>query len=149
MLIQLAITGLLAALLPLAMVWVSADANKYRKLIWVVLFLTFDLIVFGSFTRLSEAGLGCPDWPGCYGHGSPVGAVAHIELAQGDGLLHHPDAILHLVLEGTRRRLVKRHRTIQRLLPREQLRLRLGRNAFAPGSVQRYRDHRTTGDRRY
>ena len=29
--------------------------------------LTFDLVVFGSFTRLTDSGLGCPDWPGCYG----------------------------------------------------------------------------------
>ncbi len=26
------------------------------------------VIVLGAFTRLSDAGLGCPDWPGCYGH---------------------------------------------------------------------------------
>jgi cytochrome c oxidase assembly protein subunit 15 len=32
---QLAVTGLLAASLPLAMVWMSSDANKYRKLVWV------------------------------------------------------------------------------------------------------------------
>ena len=43
------------ASLPLAMVWISADANKYRKLVWAVVFLTFDLIVFGAFTRTSGA----------------------------------------------------------------------------------------------
>ncbi|MES2105237.1 MAG: heme A synthase, partial [Pseudomonadota bacterium] len=42
--LQLAITALLVALLPLSVVWVSADQNKYRKLIAVTLFLTFDLI---------------------------------------------------------------------------------------------------------
>ena len=26
------------------------------------------VIMLGSFTRLADAGLGCPDWPGCYGH---------------------------------------------------------------------------------
>lgn len=30
--------------------------------------LTVILVVLGSYVRLSEAGLGCPDWPGCYGH---------------------------------------------------------------------------------
>jgi len=25
-------------------------------------------VVLGAFTRLADAGLGCPDWPGCYGH---------------------------------------------------------------------------------
>jgi cytochrome c oxidase assembly protein subunit 15 len=33
----------------------------------LTLFLTFDLVVFGAFTRLTDSGLGCPDWPGCYG----------------------------------------------------------------------------------
>ena len=61
MLIQLAIMGMLAALLPAAIVWVSNDPDKYRKLIWVTLFLTFDLIMFGAFTRLTDSGLGCPD----------------------------------------------------------------------------------------
>lgn len=82
MLIQLAIMGLLAALLPLAVVWVSSDANKYRKLVWVTAFLTFDLIMFGAFTRLTDSGLGCPDWPGCYGHANPVQAHAHISAAE-------------------------------------------------------------------
>lgn len=30
--------------------------------------LTFIVILFGAYTRLRDAGLGCPDWPGCYGH---------------------------------------------------------------------------------
>lgn len=82
MLIQLAIMGMLAALLPLAIVWVSNDADKYRKLIWVTLFLTFDLIMFGAFTRLTDSGLGCPDWPGCYGQANPLQAHADISAAE-------------------------------------------------------------------
>lgn len=82
MLIQLAITGLLVALLPLAVVWVSRDADKYRKLVWVTIFLTFDLIMFGAFTRLTDSGLGCPDWPGCYGHANPLQAHTHISAAE-------------------------------------------------------------------
>ena len=30
--------------------------------------LALVVIVLGAYTRLSDAGLGCPDWPGCYGH---------------------------------------------------------------------------------
>ena len=82
MLIQLAIMGMLAALLPLAIVWVSSDADKYRKLVWVTLFITFDLIMFGAFTRLTDSGLGCPDWPGCYGQANPLQAHAEISAAQ-------------------------------------------------------------------
>lgn len=79
---QLGVTGLLAASLPLAMVWISADANKYRKLVWALVFLTFDLIVFGAFTRLTDSGLGCPDWPGCYGLANPLLAHEQISAAQ-------------------------------------------------------------------
>jgi cytochrome c oxidase assembly protein subunit 15 len=82
MLFQLAVLGMLAALLPLATVWVSNDADKYRKLIWVTLFLTFDLIMFGAFTRLTDSGLGCPDWPGCYGQSNPLHAHADIAAAE-------------------------------------------------------------------
>ncbi len=31
------------------------------------LLLGFVVVVLGAYTRLSDAGLGCPDWPGCYG----------------------------------------------------------------------------------
>lgn len=82
MLIQLAITGMLVAMLPLAIVLTANDANKYRKLVWITLFLTFDLIMFGSFTRLTDSGLGCPDWPGCYGQANPVQAHADIRAAE-------------------------------------------------------------------
>lgn len=82
MLIQLAVMGILAALLPLTMVWVSSDTDKYRKLVWVTLFLTFDLIMFGAFTRLTDSGLGCPDWPGCYGQANPLQAHADISAAE-------------------------------------------------------------------
>lgn len=80
--IQLLITGLLVALLPLGLVWVSKDVSKHRKLIAVTLFLTFDLIVFGAFTRLTDSGLGCPDWPGCYGAANPFQSHAAIKAAQ-------------------------------------------------------------------
>ncbi len=82
MLIQLALTGMIVALLPLATVWVSNDLDKYRKLIWITTFLVFDLIMFGAFTRLTDSGLGCPDWPGCYGQANPVQAHADISAAE-------------------------------------------------------------------
>lgn len=30
--------------------------------------LAFGVVMLGAYVRLSQAGLGCPDWPGCYGH---------------------------------------------------------------------------------
>ena len=38
-----------------------------RALAWVACVLAFFLIMYGSFVRLSNAGLSCPDWPTCYG----------------------------------------------------------------------------------
>jgi heme a synthase len=47
----------------------------YRNLIKFATVLTFGIVVLGAFVRLSDAGLGCPDWPGCYGHATvPDGA---------------------------------------------------------------------------
>lgn len=60
----------------------ATPTGRLRALTLLALFLTFDLIVFGAFTRLTDSGLGCPDWPGCYAAASPVGAHAHIEAAQ-------------------------------------------------------------------
>ncbi|MCX7219011.1 MAG: COX15/CtaA family protein [Burkholderiales bacterium] len=82
--VQLLITALLVALLPLSLVWVSDDADKYRKLIGVTLFLTLDLIIFGAFTRLTDSGLGCPDWPGCYGQANPWQSLSAIQSAQAE-----------------------------------------------------------------
>ncbi len=39
----------------------------FHRLAWVALVLTFVVVVLGAYVRLSNAGLGCPDWPGCYG----------------------------------------------------------------------------------
>ena len=84
-LFQLALMGLFVASIPLTMVWLSNDANKYRKLVWVMAFLTFDLIVFGAFTRLTDSGLGCPDWPGCYGAANPF--IAHEQIAAAEAAM--------------------------------------------------------------
>lgn len=43
-------------------------SNTFRNIVLASLFLTFVVVVLGAYVRLSDAGLGCPDWPGCYGH---------------------------------------------------------------------------------
>jgi heme a synthase len=86
----IALMGAVLALGPLAWVWLRpragqpADkgAQRLQALAVVMLFLTFDLVLFGAFTRLTDSGLGCPDWPGCYGSASPLGAQTQIQTAQ-------------------------------------------------------------------
>jgi cytochrome c oxidase assembly protein subunit 15 len=55
--------------------------RRYRKLVFFTWFLTLDLIMFGAFVRLTDSGLGCPDWPGCYGSASPLGSLHDIHQA--------------------------------------------------------------------
>ncbi len=43
--------------------------------------LAFTVILLGAYTRLSDAGLGCPDWPGCYGRFSAPHTQGEITLA--------------------------------------------------------------------
>jgi len=78
--------GVLIALGPLVWVWRRnagfGPARRLHALTVLTLFLTFDLTLFGAFTRLTDSGLGCPDWPGCYGNASPVGASHEIAMAQ-------------------------------------------------------------------
>ena len=85
-LLHMMLLGAVIALGPLSWVWLrhrgASVQQRLRVLTLLTLFLTFDLVVFGAFTRLTDSGLGCPDWPGCYGHMSPVGAKASITAAQ-------------------------------------------------------------------
>ena len=85
-LLEVLAVGTVVALVPLAWFWRrsrgDAPALRLQAFAWFVLFLSFDLILLGAFTRLSDSGLGCPDWPGCYGHASPIGASAHIAAAE-------------------------------------------------------------------
>lgn len=54
-----------------------------RSLALVAMILAFFVVMLGAYTRLTNAGLGCPDWPGCYGHMVvPVSGVAQDDLLQ-------------------------------------------------------------------
>jgi heme a synthase len=101
--LQVMLLGLLLAMGPLAWVWLRGGASpgaRLRALTYLTLFLTFDLVLFGAFTRLTDSGLGCPDWPGCYGSASPVGAQAEISQAQAQlpsGPVTHKKAWIEMI----------------------------------------------------
>ncbi len=85
-LLRLMLLGTVIALGPLAWVWWrsrgASQGRRLQALTVLTLFLTFDLVMFGAFTRLTDSGLGCPDWPGCYGSASPLGARSEISAAE-------------------------------------------------------------------
>ena len=80
--LELAAIAIVFAGLPLAYLWTRPGYSFFQKLNWVLVFMTFDLIVFGAFTRLTDSGLGCPDWPGCYGTSNPFHALSDIQQAE-------------------------------------------------------------------
>lgn len=46
----------------------NAPYRFTHNLATLAVILAFIVVILGAYTRLSDAGLGCPDWPGCYGH---------------------------------------------------------------------------------
>tara|TARA_R110000737_G_scaffold31063_1_gene49586 strand:+ start:155 stop:1162 length:1008 start_codon:yes stop_codon:yes gene_type:complete len=45
----------------------TQSSSDLRKLVFVSILLAIVVVSLGAYTRLTHAGLGCPDWPGCYG----------------------------------------------------------------------------------
>jgi cytochrome c oxidase assembly protein subunit 15 len=102
--LRVMLLGAMVALGPLAWFWVrnkkASPMRRLQALTLLTLFLTFDLVLFGAFTRLTDSGLGCPDWPGCYGSASPAGAQAQISQAQAaipTGAVTHAKAWIEMV----------------------------------------------------
>jgi len=80
--------------------------QRTRKLIWfrwiarVATVLCAVVVVVGAWVRLTDAGLGCPDWPGCYGHVHPAqltGQVDSINAAYPDRPFDYQKALNEMV----------------------------------------------------
>ncbi|MDH5409094.1 MAG: COX15/CtaA family protein [Gammaproteobacteria bacterium] len=52
------------------------NTKLFSRLALFASLLAVVVVLLGAYTRLADAGLGCPDWPGCYGH---VGVPKHAE----------------------------------------------------------------------
>ncbi|GAO36578.1 cytochrome C oxidase subunit I [Sulfuricella sp. T08] len=65
----------------------------YKKLVLLTTLLALCVVVLGAYVRLSDAGLGCPDWPGCYGRISPHHAAD--EIAQAVAILPYGPVSTH------------------------------------------------------
>ncbi len=52
------------------------NKSLFFKMAFAATCLAYVVILLGAYTRLADAGLGCPDWPGCYGH---IGVPKHVD----------------------------------------------------------------------
>ncbi len=76
------IGGITLAIILAAFIWIKRDNDRFQTLVGLTLAMTFILVILGAFVRLSDAGLGCPDWPGCYGNLMPHHSVEDIRAAE-------------------------------------------------------------------
>jgi cytochrome c oxidase assembly protein subunit 15 len=53
----------------------NAPTRWFRRIALIAAALAFGVVVLGAYVRLSDSGLGCPDWPTCYGHWTAGGAA--------------------------------------------------------------------------
>ena len=58
--------------------------KKIKIVAFLGVFLAFGVVSLGAWTRLVDAGLGCPDWPGCYGFA--IFPMTEAEIAQANEL---------------------------------------------------------------
>ena len=81
--------------------------RMFSKLTLIATLLTLCVVVLGAYVRLTDAGLGCPDWPGCYGTltvPQSESALAHAQTAYPDSPVEHGKAwkeMIHRYFAGT------------------------------------------------
>jgi len=66
---------------------------QLRRLVFISIILALIVVSLGAYTRLTHAGLGCPDWPGCYGQ-IKVPETSH-QLAKADQAFPDHEVVAH------------------------------------------------------
>lgn len=70
----------------------------FRRLALAGTALAFCVVVLGAWVRLTDAGLGCPDWPGCYGHVFPESGTLHFARAVHEMVHRYVASTLGLII---------------------------------------------------
>lgn len=66
--------------------WFLSAQRQHSKFVLITFILTFAVIILGAYTRLTDAGLSCPDWPNCFGYITAPHTSAQLKGAA----LHYP-----------------------------------------------------------
>ncbi|KPV98058.1 Heme A synthase [Pseudoalteromonas sp. P1-9] len=81
--------------------------NQYHKIVLFGCIFAFIVVGLGAYTRLSDSGLGCPDWPGCYGFLTVPNEVHELEKVETHFPTHEVDQgkawkeMIHRYFAGT------------------------------------------------
>lgn len=71
--------------------------KRFRALAAATMLLTLVVVTLGAYVRLKDAGLGCPDWPGCYGEAVGIPTAAEAEAFDPDSPLDREKAWIEVI----------------------------------------------------